>query len=180
MGLSQEWTGLLAQAEQGLLPPGFEAWAARQHAAYSGRPSYRVELFNSNHESFGDVCDVYRLLVDQGVLPPEAAQPIFDTQCTPYMPSAVANVLITQYMIAFLKTNLARVPGYQAMLTPGWTLTREPDVEFFVTERRSPQSISDDWPDDFIYFIHQPGSAQARAAREPAQLMPVPRVSLVH
>jgi hypothetical protein len=47
-----------------------------------------------------------------------------------------------------------------------------------VTEKRNPHSIDEDWPSDFIYFMHQPGSAQARAAKEPAQRMPVPRFNV--
>jgi hypothetical protein len=134
---------------------------------------------NSFHWTFGDVCDGYDLLVRQGLIPAEAIQPFVDAFCLPFIDGRVANPIISQYMIAFIKTEVARETGYQALLTPGWALTHEPDVvEFFVTEKRSPNSIDDDWPDEFTYFIHQPGSAQARAAKEPAQRMPVPRFSI--
>lgn len=181
LGLSQEWSGLLAQVEAGAIPAGFEAWAARQHAAYSGHPAYRVEIVNSFHWTFGDVCDGYDLLVQQGVIPAAAIQPLVDAYCTPYISGAVANPIISKYMIAFIKTEIEHVTGYQALMTPGYALTQEAGlVEFFVTEKRSPQSISQDWPNDFIYFVHQPGSTEARAAKEPAQRMAVPRFSVPH
>jgi hypothetical protein len=37
-------------------------------------------------------------------------------------------------------------------------------VEFFVTERKSPNAIDEDWPDTFIYFMHQPGREHANAS----------------
>ena len=88
-----------------------------------------------------------------------------------------AHRLTTKYMIAFLKTNLSGEPGYQNVLTPGYALTREPAVEFFVTEKRSPASIFDDWPPDFIYFMHQPGSEQARARKDPPSPLRIPRAT---
>jgi hypothetical protein len=39
-----------------------------------------------------------------------------------------------------------------------------------VTEKRSANAINQDWPSDFLYFIHQPGSAQARAEKDPKQV----------
>ncbi len=178
LGMGEEWSTLAALAEQGA-PPGWEAWQARNHAAYSGHPAYRVDVLNSNHPSFGDVCDGFRFLVDQGIFPAAAMEPVFAANCDPYIPSALANRIITQYMVAFLKVELAGERGYSAMLTPGWALTSEPNAELFVTEKRSPQSIGADWPSDFVYFMHQPGSAQARAATEPAVRMPIPRVAAV-
>jgi hypothetical protein len=62
-------------------------------------------------------------------------------------------------MVAFLKHQ-------QHILTPGYAITSEPDIEFFVTERRNANSIEDDWPDHFIYFMHQPGKATAKAHAE--------------
>jgi hypothetical protein len=77
-------------------------------------------------------------------------------------------------MVAFLKTNLAGEPGYQRVLTPGYALTSEPAVEFFVTEKRSAQSIDADWPDAFVYFAHQPGNAKAKAQKNPTSPPSVP------
>jgi hypothetical protein len=81
-------------------------------------------------------------------------------------------------MLAFLKTNLAGERGYQDMLTPGWAVSKEQVVEFFVTEKRNPNSIDEDWPDQFVYFLHQPGSVQARGPKE-AKALPVARVGVV-
>ena len=80
-------------------------------------------------------------------------------------------------MVAFLKTNLAGEPGYKNILTPGYALTSEPAIEFFVTEKRSPSSIFDDWPSAFAYFPHQPGSAQFRAEKEPSTPLRVLRAN---
>ena len=38
-------------------------------------------------------------------------------------------------MVAFLKEALDGDSSYQYLLTPGWALRNEPDVEFFVRER---------------------------------------------
>ncbi|MEJ2542205.1 MAG: hypothetical protein P8188_19950, partial [Gemmatimonadota bacterium] len=67
--------------------------------------------------------------------------------------------LVTKYMLAFLQ-------DYQPILTPGHALTREPNVEFFVTEKRSVNAIDEDWPDLFTYFMHQPGRSHAQANAE--------------
>jgi hypothetical protein len=86
------------------------------------------------------------------------------------LPSAESNRLAAKYAVAFLKTVLARESGYQNILTPGYALTREQYIEFFVTEKRSPASIEEDrpsWPDLSIYFMHQPGSWAAKAAKKP-------------
>lgn len=166
IGVGEEWNAVLD-------------WQARQHAAFSGHPSYRVDINNSIHSSFGDICEVAHVWIDtdmQDLL--WLAQYWLDNICAPdIIPSHVAHQLAYKYMIAFLKTNLVGASGYQKMLTPGWALTHEQDVEFFVTEKRNPHSINEDWPDLFIYFPHQPGSAQAKAERDPKKLRPVPHFS---
>ena len=118
-------------------------------------------------------------MADQGMFPglPEA---LIEAFCTPdIIPSNVAHQLAYKYMVAFLNTNLVGQRGYQSMLTPGWALTREQNVEFFVTEKRSSNSITDDWPSLFVYFPHQPGSAQARAEKDPKKLHPIPRAGVL-
>ena len=52
---------------------------------------------------------------------------------------------------------------------------RQPLIEFFNNEKRSPQSIDEDWPDEFIYFKHQPGSETAHAAKNPHGVLGVSR-----
>ena len=59
-------------------------------------------------------------------------------------------------MLAFLR-------DLQPVLTPGHALTREPNVEFFISEKRNPNAIDEDWPDLFTYFMHQPGRSHAKA-----------------
>jgi hypothetical protein len=81
-------------------------------------------------------------------------------------------------MIAFLKTNLCRVQGYQSMLTPGYVLKNEPYLELFVTEKRNPNSIDDKWPGYYIYFPHQPGSPQAKQAK--AEMNPKAPMGIPH
>jgi len=86
------------------------------------------------------------------------------------IPSSEANHLTSKYTVAFLKTVLARESGYQDILTPGHALTREQYIEFFITEKRSPNSIEEEWPawpSLSTYSAHQPGCAQAKAAKKP-------------
>jgi hypothetical protein len=176
MGMGQEWSTLASD-------PVFASWHAREHAAYSGHPAYRVDVFNTNHQSFSDICEANQVLddlVNGGRVPAEVWPPwlvalLDELFCTGVTPSGEVHQVVDKYEIAFLKTNLAGVPGYQDVLTPGWALAREPLVEFFVTEKRNPSSISEDWPGDFLYFPHQPGSEQARAAKDPTPQRPVQR-----
>ena len=68
-------------------------------------------------------------------------------------------------MIAFLKTVLEKKTAYKEMLTPGYALANEPFIEFFETEQGSPNT-----PDKegyFSYFMHQPGTEQAKALKDP-------------
>lgn len=171
MGIGEEWDMLA-------LDPPFASWQARQHAAFSGKPAYRVDLYGSIHQSFSDMCEAGHLLID---LPVDAATGdwILSTFCGPeYIASPLAHQLTNKYMLAFLKTHLAGERGYQDMLTPGWALSKEQVVEFFVTEKRNPNSIDEDWPGLFVYFLHQPGSAQARGPKD-AKTLPVARVGIV-
>jgi hypothetical protein len=168
MGMGEEWSTLA-------LDPAFASWQARQHAAFSGHPAYRVDVFNTNHQSFSDVCEGFRVMGDHGLISPEDVAFLVDLICGSVTPPSVVHPLVGQYLIAFVKTHLAGEAGYQHMLTPGWAMTRESLIEFFVTEKRNPQSIHDDWPDDFIYFMHQPGSEQAKAEKNPKATLAVHR-----
>lgn len=120
-------------------------WQARQHAAIQAHPCYRVDLNNSIHWSFSDMYEAYQVLRDMGIY----SQDYVDWVLAPFsdaIPPPLAHQLVNKYMIAFLKTQLAGETGYQRILTPGWAIKREPDIEFFVTEKK------------FDYFINQPGS----------------------
>jgi len=163
MGVGEEWNMVMD-------------WQARQHAAFSGHPSYRVDVFNTIHQSFSDLCEGFQVMADVGILDAVDLPDILGYWCQPYTPAAEVHRLVNQYTIAFLKTNLARESGYQNILTPGWALTREQYIEFFVTEKKNPHSISEDWPDLFVYFPHQSGSAQARAEKNSKATKPIPRL----
>jgi hypothetical protein len=67
--------------------------------------------------------------------------------------------------------------GYLYILPPGHAL-KEPYIEFFVTEKRNPNANDADWPGFYMYFMHQPGSAHAKAAKDPAQSPPIPHMGL--
>ena len=138
-------------------------WQARQHAAIQGHPCYRVDLANSHHVSFSDICALFPAAGDEGLEPPDFVEWIVQNFCEPFVPFPVAHQLVGKYMLAFLKTQLLGESGYQAMLTPGWALKNEPLLEFFVTEKKNPNAIDDDWPDLSIYFQDQPGSNQSNA-----------------
>lgn len=160
MGMGQEW-GQLA------LDPEWASWQARQHAAFSGHPAYRIDVFNTIHQSFSDLCEGVQVLGDVGLFTPDDVAWYLANLCDGYTPSAEVHTLVGQYMVAFLDKTLLGNNRYKRLLTPGYSLTRQPLIEFFVTEKRSPQSIDEDWPDDFIYFMHQPGSDTAHAAKNP-------------
>lgn len=145
MGIGEEWNVVLD-------------WQARQHAAFTGHPSYRVDVFNTDHFSFSNYCIGIKVMEDHGVLPPGVWSWLDANYCSgATLEGAEVRRIVVQYMLAFL-TDLRPV------LTPGHALTREPNVEFFVTERRNPAAIDDEWPDLFTYFMHQPGKAHAQAS----------------
>ena len=146
MGIGEEW----AMAGD---------WQARQHAAFSGHPSYRVDLFNTDHLSFSGFCLGIEVMEDEGLLPPGGID-FLRTFCAPgFMDSGEARRIIVKYMLAFLTHD-------QRVLTPGHAITSEPDVEFFVTEKKSARSIDAEWPAWYTYHIHQPGKAHAMAFKD--------------
>jgi len=163
MGIGQEWTTV-------------GSWQARQHAAFTGRPAYRTDIFNRIHQTFCDICVAGPALVDEGIFDEGVEDFWNELFCDGRIPSDEVRRIVGQYMVAFLKTELEHRSGYKNILTPGFALTREPYVEFFVTEKRNSNSIDEDWPDDFIYFMHQPGSAQARAEKNPKVSLGIERV----
>ncbi|MFZ5788599.1 MAG: alpha/beta hydrolase family protein [Acidobacteriota bacterium] len=174
MGMGQEWSTL-----EGLgwgYP--WESWQARQHAAFQGHPSYRIDVAQAYHPSFSNLCTSITLAHDHGLLTEEEFDAMASWLCSAPLATGEANRVITKYWIAFLKKNLCRVQGYQHYLTPGYVLANEPGLEFFVTEKRNPGSIEDKWPDYFIYFKHQPGSETARAEENPMTPMRHPHLGL--
>ena len=172
MGIGQEWSTLYA-----LSGPDFASWQARLHAASQGHPCYRVDVAEAYHSSFSNACESIDVLHDKGVIDQATRDFLVGIYCAPPIPTSLAYELITQYMIAFLKTNLAGEQGYQRFLTPGYAL-KEPYIEFFVTEKRNPNANDEDWPGYYMYFMHQPGSGHAKAAKDPEQTLPIPHMGL--
>ena len=152
MGMGQEWSALEAQEELNGLP-GFRAWQARQHAAFSGHPNYRVDVNNADHMSFTVACAFFGY---------------------PCEGDSETHRLVNKYMVAFLTKQ-------QNILTPGHAINSEPDIEFFVTEKRNPHAIDTDgtaWngqdqPGYFVYFMHQSGKATAKAEKDSMNQPPV-------
>ena len=158
LGLGEEWNSLS--------DPNLPAWQARAHAAYSGHPNYRVDISRTNHMSFSDFCNGLNVMALKGLAPVwGSVEEVSASFCEGVLPPAEGRTIITRYMLAFLKTQLLGETGYQRMLTPGWALKHEPGVEFFETEKRSPESIDEQWPSFFTYFPHQPGSEQFLAEK---------------
>ena len=161
IGVGEEW-GMVGDQQ------------ARQHAAFSGRPAYRVDLAGAVHMTFSDGCEAAHVLEDLG-WDENGDIGYFSQFCTPdIIPSGLAHQLTHKYMVAFLKTHLAGEQGYQSMLTPGWALTREQHIEFFVTEKGDAHSIDEDWPGLFTYFPHQSGSLQAHGVKDPVLKRAIP------
>lgn len=175
MGIGEEW---------GEIPGNIgmtESWQARLHAATQGKPAYRIDISGTNHGSYSNMCEaspVYLSHVIPGPLQPillPILLPIYQQNyCSAPLPAPETKRIITKYTVAFLKTNLSGERGYQRFLTPGHALTSEGMVEFFETEKRNPKAIDDNWPDEFIYFKHQPGSAKANALKDPLATAPMP------
>jgi dienelactone hydrolase len=164
MGLGQEWSTLAMDPD-----PQWASQQARQHAAFQGHPNYRVDISGTNHQSFSNLYETFTVLLRAGLLSEADYEMLKAMYFNVELPSAEANRLTSKYAVAFLKTALAGEAGYQNILTPGYAKTQE-HVEFFVTEKRNPNSIQEDWPFSWpsvkTYFMHQPGSTHAKAAKK--------------
>jgi hypothetical protein len=144
MGMGQEWSTV-------------GSWQARQHAAFMGHPRYRVDVNRSIHQSFSTLCETVQVWGDYGILPAPVVESVLAARCNPdIIASAEAHRLVAKYMLAMLTHQ-------QNILTPGHAITSEPDIEFFVTEKRNPHSIDVEWPSVFTYHMHQPGRATSNA-----------------
>jgi hypothetical protein len=171
MGIGEEWSTMAEWGEP------WTSWQARQHAAFQGHPSYRVDVAGAYHASFSNLCTSFTMLYETGVIDQETFE-WWGWVCDSPLPPAEADRVTTKYLIAFLKKHLCHEQGYQQILTPGYVLQNEPGLEFFVTERLNPHAIDDKWPGYFVYFMHQPGTAQARAEMNPAEAMRHPHMGL--
>jgi hypothetical protein len=144
--------------------PNEELLLARPHSVIQGHPNYRVDIANYQHMSFSSACSAMNIL--RPLNGDEITDVMLKMYCPaePTLPDETGN-LVTRYMVAFLKTVLAGESGYQEMLTPGYALANEPFVEFFVTEKGGPTPRDEDAY--FYYFMHQPGTLQAKALKDP-------------
>jgi predicted dienelactone hydrolase len=161
ISISEEWGHMAA-----LNPPELAATWARQHAAISAHPSYRVEVANADHLSFTNNCLSQEMLHTKGLV---TLQQILNTRAQPWCstdtPQLEVARLTAEYQLAFLATELRHTTGYQQILTPGWALTVESLVELFVTEPDGNPSGAD-CAGCFRFFPHQPGSETAVARRD--------------
>ncbi len=172
--MGREWSLLTAAVAAGE-NPAIQVAAARPHAAFGGHPNLRVDVSQTNHQSFSGFCELNEVLHDLGIIPDPTYILRKTKNCTGVADPVEVHRLLAQYVVAFLRTALAGDPGLDHYLTPGWALTREPLAEVFVTEKRSPNAAEDeclayDCPDPqlFLYFPHQPGNEQSRAEKDPA------------
>lgn len=156
------------------------SWHAREHAAIAAEPNYRVDVKDALHPSFTGFCQSARVLRDLGVITAQQlANRLARPWCSTALPAPEVQRLATKYMIAFLKTNLVHETGYQQMLTPGWALTSESAIQFFVTERTNAHATDENLPcmvsscPTFGYFTTQPGSTREQAERDPAAITPL-------
>ena len=134
---------------------------ARQHAALSGRPNYRVDIRNALHQSFTNSCTGVRVgylngLVPEGNLKAQLRTPQCgcidadpESKCAPALDQNEVNRLAAKYAIAFLKTHVVGDPRYLLTLISGW-LGKDANAEFFVTEPVNPRALP-----TFRYFRHR-------------------------
>ncbi|HLE53210.1 MAG TPA: hypothetical protein VI755_14180 [Anaerolineales bacterium] len=161
MIIGREWNTL----ESGHLNE--ESLLARPHSAIQGHPNYRVDIANYQHMSFTSACSSMNVLRELNG--DETTDAVLKLYCPkePVPPDEIGN-LTTRYMVAFLKTVLVGDTAYKEMLTPGYALANEPFIEFFETEKGSPNPRDEDAY--FSYFMHQPGTLQAKALKDPYPL----------
>jgi predicted dienelactone hydrolase len=160
MGIGQEWNTIESSN------PGSGYIRAREHAAIQGQPNYRVDVAYANHNSFSSICAYIHVLYDKGIITRQILDSVIAMNCPPEsISSAEVDKLVTQYMIAFLKTVLNKETAYKGMLTTDYALENEPFVEFFETEKGSSNSPDEDGY--FSYFKHQSETEQAKELKEP-------------
>jgi hypothetical protein len=165
MVMGQEWNTLDAPKVNG------ETLLARPHSAMQGHPNYRVDVASATHNLFTSICPYIHVWYDRGIMDEPMRDTFLQAYCPqePITPAEIEN-LVTQYMIAFLKTVLVRETGYKEMLTPGYAQANEPFIEFFVTEKGG--SDASDKEGYFSYFMHQADTERAEALKEPTWEVP--------
>ncbi len=157
---------VLGREEPRLTNIGIPAYNARPHAAISARRNYRVDVINSQHLSYSNLCATAQIWGEKGIYSPDDVAFFVSIWCPP--PSKIAPAegwrITTEYSVAFLKTYLAHEEcSAQRMLTPEWTVANEPGVAFYTTERGGNVHIgpglsylNPNWLDEFDYYDHMP------------------------
>lgn len=174
LSIGEGYASLLADSGE----PGWAAWQARQHAAFSGTPAYRVDLDPVRHFTLATPCENVIALRDSGYLTGSQAEAQLATiGClrTDLLPTGAAHAIASRYVMAFLETHVAGRPGLQRVLTPGHALTHESHARFFVTEPNGGTAEAPGWADiSFSFFPYQPGAATERAHPDGVVGAPVP------
>ncbi len=139
--------------------PVWSAFLARQHAALSGHPSFRVDVQRSRHFSYSDTCQFPAVFAAEGVTPPPG-WPWDDMGwwvCGPdLIPSARLHDLVNELSVAFLETYLMNEPGSRQVLTRQYLSANAPEVWLFTHERCEPPEPTPDWPPDWVYYLTPP------------------------
>jgi predicted dienelactone hydrolase len=160
MMIGQEWNTLESQLA------GAGTLLARPHAAIQGQPNYRLDVAHANHMSLSSFCTYIHVLYDKGLIDAQLRDAALPSNCPlDSISPAEIQTLITQNMIAFLKTVLVGENGYKEMLTADYALENEPFIEFFEMEQSSPDATVEEGY--FSYFKHQSDTEPATALKDP-------------
>jgi dienelactone hydrolase len=126
--MGQEWNTLDAPKQN------VETLLARPHSAIQGSPNYRVDIANVGHDALSSLCTYVQVLHDYGIVDEQMREATLQANCPqePIPPAEIQN-LITQYMIAFLKTVLVEKPLIKRCSRRA-------------TRRRTSLSLSSSWP----------------------------------
>ena len=125
--------------------PDMGDWNARPHAAIDRRDSYRVDINGSNHGSFDNTCDGFRVWFNIGLISAddltgiETSWPCASTGFNPVTISpAEMHEVVTKYMVAFLDIYLSgEDPDWwldRRILSEEYALDHKPQVQFFESE----------------------------------------------
>lgn len=154
------------------LPPPWGSWQARVHAAIAHPHAYRADLEHAIHLSFANVCQLFPVWLEHGVVPLDTYDFVMPLLCgpttpiladQPLLPSLEAQRLVSRMLLPFLKTHLENDERYARMLDARWVNEREENVAFFDTERggdthEGPGApyLDPTWTDEFDYYLYPP------------------------
>jgi predicted dienelactone hydrolase len=140
---------------------------ARPHAAIARPDSFRIDVDNSNHNSFANSCEGFLIAYDHGAVDYDwMSYNRSRFGCDPVLAPADAHRVITMYVVAFLDAYLRPPGSYQSILTPGYAATHTPTVQFIDAE-----TCQVTLPDD-SYFAYRPSQLASdclTALKDPPQ-----------